>query len=513
MFLKKIIPISIVAILGAIFMFNKNNDEDMTLRVAFPYNKPVEAYEPTKIHLGPEYIFLENIYSPLIELSTETGKPQGGVASKFYWKDGSFMIHLRKGLKTIDGYEITAKDAEFSLKRLLVMSSNTHGNFKDIICPESVLKTVESHCDGIQIVDDYTLSLNPGEEKPFLAHMLTAIDFAVIPKTSVDPKTLKIVDYRNTSGPYFVENSDDKGNIELKINSGHYHYSKELPQNISLVPSGIDGTPSAVDLFKNGKIDHITTIDKVNPEKIIKLSKESEESYLHKTMNIRTFALFFTEKGLKRFSAEERLQLGKTINEALDGYFLDKPGFEERKQFFPSFGDGKLSDAQKEKLETTLSKISKISSGKNIKLSLLRVGSIDNYKEKLEKALPGITIFEGKKVPALSQYKNIDEMPDLFIGGPDITFNEDISLITYSVNAGIFGMSKNERSSWIKSYMGILDKTQRLQKLQDLHFNSLINGVIFPLAASPYVALLRKPWKSHLPQIFANNPLWTIKKN
>jgi len=39
----------------------------MNLRVAFPAKNPVEQYEPTRILLAPEYIFLETIYSPLVE--------------------------------------------------------------------------------------------------------------------------------------------------------------------------------------------------------------------------------------------------------------------------------------------------------------------------------------------------------------------------------------------------------------------------------------------------------------
>jgi len=102
-------------------------------------------------------------------------------------------------------------------------------------------------------------------------------------------------------------------------------------------------------------------------------------------------------------------------------------------------------------------------------------------------------------------------MPHAFLAGPDVTFNEDISLISYSINVGLFGMDKNERQDWLKRYMSILDKSERIDRLQKLHYKALSDGVIYPLASSPYIALLRKPWVSHLPHLFANNPLWTIK--
>src|SRR5690606_8058931 len=125
--------VATILVVGLMVLPTKaKKDDNMKLRVAFPYNKPATHYEPTRIHFGPEYIFLENIYSPLVELSNKNGQPVGGVAEKFQWDEttNEYYLHIRKNLKTIDGYQITAEDAEFSLKRLLITSSNTHGNFK-----------------------------------------------------------------------------------------------------------------------------------------------------------------------------------------------------------------------------------------------------------------------------------------------------------------------------------------------------------------------------------------------
>lgn len=490
----------------------RKEEKPMKLRVAFPYNQPLEKYEPTAIHFAPEYIFLETIYSTLIDVSHSTGNPVAGVAEKFYWDEekNEFILNIRKGLKTIDGKEINAYDAEFSLKRILVISSNTHGNFKDLICPNSEINSIESNCDGIEVRDQYTLVLRPGEKKAFLASIITAIDFAILPISSVDPKTLKIVDYRNTSGPYYVDSMDKDGKIILKVNPNHYHYSLDLAQEIEILPSGIDNFPSAIELYKEGKVDHITTIDKLSPDKVIQFSKEAKDASLHATMDIRTFAVFFTERGQKELSLEERLAYGKTIKASLSDYFLSQPGFQERAHFLPNFGDGHLSKDQSFALEDRLKEINPKNSAKNFKLALLRVGKAEDYKKYLEKDLNGIEIYESSKIPTL--LSSLNEMPHAFIAGPDITFNEDIAFVSYSINVGLFGMTKDERQKWLKNYMSVLDKSERFYLLQKLHFDALMSGVIYPLVSAPYVALVRKPWVSHLPQIFANNPLWAIKK-
>jgi hypothetical protein len=437
-----------------------------------------------------------------------------GVAEKFQWNEETdeFYLHIRKDLKTVDGKVITAYDAEFSLKRLLVIASNTHGNFKDLICPNSEIRDIESVCDGLEVKDEFTLVLKPGKKKAFLANIMTAIDFAVIPISSVDPNTLKITDYRNTSGPYYVDSSNADGRVTLKANPNHYHYSRDLAQEIEIVPSGIDGHPSSIDLYKEGKVDHITTIDKLGPGKIINLSKDVSDASLHMTMDVRTFAIFFTERGLKELTSEERLAYGKAIKKSLESYFLSQPGFQDREHFLPNFGDGHLSKEQQARLSSIIESINPKKTAETFKLSLLRVGSSADYKKYLDVDLPGIEVFEGTQIPTLG-FSKLEEMPHAFLAGPDVTFNEDISFVSYSVNVGLFGMTKSERQEWLKSYMLVLDKEERLNLLQELQFKSLINGVIYPLASSPYIALLRKPWVSHLPHLFANNPLWAIKKN
>lgn len=504
-----IVVVAMAIAASALFYFSNSEKMNMRLRVAFPYNKPVEAYEPTKIHLAPEYIFLENIYSPLIELSKDNGTPVAGLAESFEWKNGELHLKVRKNIKTIDGYEISAEDVVFSLKRLLVLSENTHGNFKDLICPDESLETIESECSGISVQDN-TVVLKPNGEKAFLVPMIAAIDFAVIPKTSVDPKTLKIVDYRNTSGPYYVDSDNGDGNIILKANKDHYNYSQQIPQEIALIPSGIDGKESAISLFEKNKVDFITTIDKLNPEKIISYAEDSGHT-LHSTMNIRTFLLTFTPKGLKKYSLIERRSIGKRVKEAFQKYYENVSGYEKSNQFFPALGDGSLNEEESKLVDSLYQNTSSQKINK-LKLSIVRLGDVNQYKPILNEQFNDIEIIDGVNAPAFLKYKNEDEMPDCFISGPDTGFMEDIGLISYSMYAGFFGMNRKDGNKWLADYMKVLSKNKRLERLRSLHLKSLEEAIIVPLVSAPYVALARKPWKIELSQIYANNPLWPIVK-
>lgn len=501
----------ILSVAGYFLWKERGHTMSKTLRVAFPYGEAARFYEPTRIHLAPEYIFLENTYSPLIELSPEDGTIQKGIAESWAWKNDELRLQIRPGVKTIDGREITADDAAFSLKRLIVRTNNTHGNLKDLVCGGAEVKSIEDSCAGIR-VEGNTLVLKITGKSAFILPMLSGIDFAVIPRSSVDPKTLDIVDYRNTSGPYYVSKDSEKGEIELSVNPNHYHATKTIPEKIILVPTDPKNKTASLELYKNNRADFITTIDAARPEEVFQLSKENASSALHSTANIRTFALFFSERGMKEMTQEERLLLGKSVKQALAGHFLKLPGYENTDQFFPAHGDGAI---EMEKAALLASRTPKIDgfNGKKISITVVRVGDANIYKDLIEKALPSVQVSEGKNPPAFEKYNSMSEMPYASIGGPDTGFNEDISLISYSLTAGLFGLTPENRQKWLAEYMSLSGKDDRLKKLRSLHEGALKDVVFMPLFSSPYVALAREGWKINLSKILANNPLWLVNTN
>lgn len=238
--------------------------------------------------MAPEYIFLENTFSPLVELSPEDASIRSGLADKWEWKNDELHFFIREGIKTIDGKSITAEDATFSLKRLLVRTQNTHGNLKDLVCGGFEVKSIEDPCPGICFKNN-ELILKIAGKSAFIFPMLSGIDFAIIPKSSVDPKTLDIVDYRNTSGPYYVSQDSETENIELTANLSHYHYSKNMAQKIQLVPVDPKDKSGSLKLYKEDKIDFITTIDSARSEEVYELGQATANAEFHATTNIRTF--------------------------------------------------------------------------------------------------------------------------------------------------------------------------------------------------------------------------------
>ena len=171
----------------------------------------------------------------------------------FYWRDQKFYLVIRDDLKTVDGYPITAEDVMLSFKRLMILSQNTHGDFKSLVCPETELKSVFDDCPRMEI-EGNTLILTPRYRSDLLVGMLSAIDFAIIPRKSFDPVSLKITDYRNTSGPYYVDQDNGDGNIVLKPNPTHFHFEESMAQEVRLIPTKDKNKGEIIELLTRGRL-------------------------------------------------------------------------------------------------------------------------------------------------------------------------------------------------------------------------------------------------------------------
>ena len=329
------VAIAILMAIGVYLYMTKTNGQDRILRVAFPSDKPASDYEPTQIHFDSQYIFLENIFSPLVEFD-KIGTLRGGVAEHADWVGNELRLTIRHGLKTENGTPITAADVIFSLKRLLVLSSNTHGNFKDLVCPGVQLKTVEDDCPDLKQDGDVVI-IKAKKREPFLLPMLAAIDFAIIPRSSTDPNTLKIINYKETSGPYYVANDDGHGHIELKLNPYSYHAAKDIPQVVELVPEMT--AESSLNALLNDEVDLITTVDAARAEKVLPFAEKHPEFRLHTTKDIRETFLLFTARGLKELSINERRFIANKIRQIFSEIYKNTPGYSPVDTFFPSFSD------------------------------------------------------------------------------------------------------------------------------------------------------------------------------
>lgn len=484
------------------------------MRVAFKYDKAADYYDPVNISFAPEYDFLENIYSTLVEYSPE-GELVGSLAESFEWAGTEARFRIRQDLLTVDGKRIDAYDVEQSFKRLFILGGNTHGDLKDVVCPNTELKSFSDKCPGMEVREaGRTFVLKLKEKKVFLFPMLASIDFAIIPRDSVDKATFKIKDYRNTSGPYFVSKDSATGQIELSANPRHFHYSKNIPQEVVFVPSGKTEPLQSIELFSENKVDFITTIDSIPPDIMIDYAEKHKKSAtLHLTHALDTFLLIFTGKGRRTFSESERFAIGRKFRAVFLERYLKKPGYEAAEQIFPAFGGGGLSSDQLAAIGAKAA----ASSTADIKARKIKVWNI-NFTNNFESTeaeyaslFPGIEFLSVRKIPGRVDYaaEKLSE-PDCYLMRTDMGFQEDINLLSYYLGIDFFAVEKDASKQWLRRYISTQDKKERLRLVRDLHFDTLTGAAVIPLAKTPYSALARKPWEFNMSKFHANDPIWRI---
>ena len=505
----------IFAIMGLLALWtNAMNTDSLgskNLRVAFPSNSNIEKYEPTQIHFAYQYIFLESIYSPLIELSNDTGSPVASIAREYYWKGSELHMVIRDDLKTVDGYNIGIDDVVTSLKRLLILSRNTHGDFKSLLCPDVELTNLEQNCPSM-VADGNTLILKLVAHRDFLIPMLASIDFAIIPRTSIDPQSLKIVDYRNTSGPYYVAKDNGKGHITLKANPQHFHFNNRMAPEITLVPTKGMSREQVVEHYNKGEYDHITTIEGIPIEAFKRI--ERKENRFHESIYIQTEIAYITEQGKKRLPLIKRLAFAKALQKSFHHHYKNKDGYKTIRQFFLPLGHQGLSPKEEYLLEQKFDSIPMEESGEGVSLGIFKSHPkiLQKYHTISKTYMPNLRVERAKAIPAFSQLADKD-IPDYIIVNTDSGFLEDIGLLSYTINAGYFGLFPREGKAWLEDYMNTPEKNERLKKLKTMHLKSLMEGLMLPLLSTPYLAVTRKPWHPELSALFANNPLWKIRKD
>jgi len=138
-------------------------------------------------------------------------------------------IFFKNPSKTIDGYVIDAASVKASLDRIMLSETNTHGTLKFYLdnANNKPIKASEGQL---------SIKVAKAQWAPFVLNLLTSMDFSIVPKESLDSTGTKIIDYRNTSGFYFVETSDNNGNLLLKANSKHINYTGTMPDTVKFVP-------------------------------------------------------------------------------------------------------------------------------------------------------------------------------------------------------------------------------------------------------------------------------------
>lgn len=486
--------LALIALLGTQLIM-KNSDNSKPMIVSMFWKKSYKTLDPAKISYINEAIIIDNLYRNLITFDNY-GNIVADLVDTFYWDGMSYVFQISGTKLTSNGNPITVEDALLSLKRLMILDKNNHGRLKKYICGAEEIKKLDDHCSGLKTKGDL-LFVTPNKKisKDLLLNLFTGIDFKVLQKNSFElsPPYL-IFDYSNTTGAYFVDKSSDLVEATFQLNKHFENVNSGSPKTWKIKSSELTEKVSNV----GRGIDLITTASIINWENF---QLDNSEFSLFKTLPIAIELVAFSKKGQRDFSIYERAFAVDEIR----NFLLDKVEKNKEKtyQFFPKDSVGFIGKDDEDKIVSIFKE--KIMPKNIIKIGFPKslIKTIGDYSI-LKKLNIEIVEFE------LSSYSVDSVDVDAVYTQTDTAVQEELSLLEYNFNFGIFGLGPSESSNWLNNYV-TKERSERIKILKDFHFEVLSGLKLAPLYAMPYFAITTKNWQFKMSNQSASTKIWQIQ--
>ncbi len=474
-----------------------------TLRTTV-YILPETSLDPANIKYSDEFDFIDSLYSTLLRFN-QSGKLELQLAESYQANDKTLTMKIREGIKTVDGYLITEKDVEKSFKRLLILNSNTHGKLDNFLELSKYPKNIEDECSCITTTKNHiSFHLKNSNLVSSFLIVLASADYSIIPSISINKDTLKISDYKNTTGPYYLSAREKNKVIFKKNNSILYH--DNIGADIIEFTEDRE-TDVALKRLLNNEIDLLPTFYPTAYSKI-KDFLTNNEFNVHQSLPINLSYIQFTRRGIKRFNKEQRLIIANYLRNKAIEFLNPLMNYKISREFFSEVGRGSLTPEQ-------LLEIEKINTPAIKDLNTLDISvRCMMLREKLGIEFTQFAKVKNSKVSFDTYYtkESYDQQPDVILHSTDAGFYDSLTLLSYLHYQQIFFDNETDLKNWIINFTELTDETKKEEMINKLHFDMLKSGVVFPIGFSRYYAIARKPWKIDAPKMYAGTPLWMIHK-
>jgi hypothetical protein len=491
----------------------KERQASSTITVAIPSATDIRDFDTAKITKDYQYTVLLALYSPLLEHDYLQSQIVIGLAESFSWEGNDFVVKIKKDRFTKSGYHITADDVIFTLKRQMILGSNSHGDLRRLFCGGFQIIEVDQDCNGLSKRDNYTIIFHLKQKSPDLIRSLTSIDFGIVPRTAVDPATLKIVDYSETSGPMYFAGKDDKGQIVLAAQPNHWHnlaFEKAVLFPDSYINTNGEAIPASVAAFESGIIDIVptTSLHSLGPESY----RFRFPYFVHTTNHLGISYLRFTKEGRSMPPQIRNYWARQLQNHIASHPERMLPNRKITRQFFIEEGFGGLSPELKRRLDS-------VQTGELLNppsfVIAAHEGVYDLYK-RLFVDLPLVKILKESDVSVVNAASSAQPQTKIHatVSMIDGSFDEDLNYLEFLYKDGLFPIQDGEGAKWLEAYSSELDESTRDKMVQMLHWEMIaVEPTVVPLWQRPYTAWSRNGWVMTLPKNYVSMPLWLIKRS
>lgn len=236
-----------------------SSNSEQSIAVSLP--EQLSTLDTTQTTDKVTFTVAQHLFEGLYRLDEDSKEVPGLAESVDISDDGkTYTFHLRDGIKWSDGTPITAKDFEFSWKRLVnpeTMGPNAYWldnveNSLDIRNDEKDIDTM-----GIEAVDEQTFKVQLIEPQPSFLSVVSIAWLAPQNEKYVSQKGDNYAassDEMIYSGPFVLENWDRSSDTwELKPNPEYY--DQDVVKLDEVKGSTVKEETTGINLFESGDLD------------------------------------------------------------------------------------------------------------------------------------------------------------------------------------------------------------------------------------------------------------------
>lgn len=485
------IILSLIIAYSSIKLAQLKYKKNRTLNVALNLKNGSGVIDPMQIPTITDAFFINHLYGNLVEIDDQHNLTSS-LAESFYWKNKNTLIFTFNKKSPI-----SARDAEFNFKRILFKKNNLHGDLFDLICNPK--ESTEKCLNRITVVNDY-LQINIFNiiTKKYLISTFASIDYKIVPIKAFDSENFKIaniINYKITSGHYFLENT-----LTLKRNNHQGLHFENNFEEFKIVAADDQNIKYKIN---DESVDIITTTIAIGENDVT--NAISKKWNVFETYPISVFMLSFSEKALKEISTADRFTIGnKILNELNDSSIYSS---KKTMQFIQGFGEGYLNSNQESKISDLRNKSSQFSPklSRKIKLGVKSLARWSPFAAKnIEFELQVL------KSSALN-LKQIDR-PDVFGLTNDVSFETNYILLAFAVKNNFLKSNTLSGPQVLQKFINLESDEDRLKFINELHYYSLAQGIVYPMFASPYTTLTIKSLSPNQSKYNSRTLLWKIKE-
>ncbi len=134
-----------------------------------------------------------------------------------------YRFHLRQGLRFHNGRSFTAQDVSASFHRLMSPTLNSPGKWimRAIRSSSDVMTGKATECDGIRIIDDFTIEISLEKPLAFFTLLLSMPETGIVPvEEARDEERFRTA--ASGLGPFIVKEAIDGEYVSLTRNENYY---------------------------------------------------------------------------------------------------------------------------------------------------------------------------------------------------------------------------------------------------------------------------------------------------